>query len=915
MLKFVLLLMIFSQIIFGKELYITKNKNEQIILENFRKEEIKVGVLKNYFTDTKVNGVSLDDILQDMLENYLQLNVKMEEGSWDEIYSKFSKGEIDALNFTTQTNERKKLSYFTETLFGENLYVASKSKKINSKNTLNDSIIYLTKGSIYEYYLDIFIKNNDLNIEKRYTENNSNFQNEYHLDSEYNVIDITNKIEIGRLPDISMAFSKKYKSLIPIINNALNEKYKNRINDWFVTKKNQIFQENFYKELNSEELAYLENLKNIGIIYEETGSLSYYSKKTRKYEGVIPDFLSVLFKGMEVQLIDKSVVNEEWYQKFSKFERNYIDIIPMSRNAEREKSYIFTKKLFDLSVYKLNCFKQTNEKKIGVIENGIEENVTRRYFLDDEIVTYIDRRKMIKDLKDHKISSIVTFDLNDLDKMRYTIEQLEVVPVNLALKKENYILRDIIDKAIDKVVDKKEILKKSELQNKNYVLEILDKKNTKYNNILTILIFVLVVLALQSYRIIMQKKKNKELLKDSLTGLLSRRVFEEFCLNKNYLAGVAIIIDLNKFKVVNDSYGHEVGDEVLKAVSNCLKIVFKRDYIFRISGDEFYIFADKECIQNKFKDIETVFRNTPILKKNNIGFSLGYYIKDSQVNMKDSFKYADIAMYNAKKSKIYKIKEADQDFINETNRKEKIKEYLKTSIENEFYPAFQPKYELSTGKLSGAETLARWENKELGFISPGEFIPLAEEIGIIHEIDYKMAEETIKYLKKYLKENNIKSEFRISFNLSAETFKRTEIVEKIDNYLKKYQVSGENIEVEITESMILTDLNDVIKKLNLLKGMGIKISIDDFTAGHSTVGLLTTLPIDIVKFDRSLILALKDDIQKGKAIYLALTKMIKSLELKIVSEGIEEESELEFLKSIDVDYGQGYLLGKPGKSL
>ncbi|MEG0816818.1 EAL domain-containing protein, partial [Cetobacterium sp.] len=198
---------------------------------------------------------------------------------------------------------------------------------------------------------------------------------------------------------------------------------------------------------------------------------------------------------------------------------------------------------------------------------------------------------------------------------------------------------------------------------------------------------------------------------------------------------------------------------------------------------------------------------------------------------------------------------------------------------------------------------------------PGEFIPLAEDIGIIHEIDYKMAEETIKYLKEYLGKNSIKSEFRISFNLSAETFKRNDIVEKIGSYLEKYQVSGKNIEVEITESMILADLNDVIKKLNLLKGMGIKISIDDFTAGHSTVGLLTTLPIDIVKFDRSLILALKDDIQKGKAIYLALTKMIKSLEFRIVSEGIEEEYELEFLKSIGVDYGQGYLLGKPGKGL
>lgn len=915
MLKFLLLLIIFSQITFAETVYLSKNEEEKKILDSFRKQEIRVGVLKNDFTDEKVNGVSLNDIIEDMLKNYLQLNIKVEKGSWEEVYLHFKNGQTDILNVLTQTKERKKFVGFTKPLFGESLYIASKTNKINSREDIKNKVLYLTKESIYIQYLDLFLKENNLDIKKVFIEDNLPYRDYYFLESEHNILDIENKMKIGRLPDRAMAVSKKYEKLIPIINRALDERYKKIINKWIEDKKINLFQKNFYKSLTEEEKKYLKGLKSIGITYESSGVLSYYSIKSRQYEGLLPNLLSILFKGMDVLLVDKSIVDEEWKQKYTKFENGFIDVIPMSRDSEREKKHIFTKKLFDLNTYIVSNLRKNSDNKIGVIKDGIEEIVVRKYFLDDAVITYTDRESMLKDLKERKISSVAVFELNDLEKIKYTLELLEVVPINLALKKEDYILRDIINKAIDNVVDKKEILKKSEIQNKNYELEMMEKKSIKYNNILSILILVLFILTIQSYRIIKQQRKNKELLKDSLTGLLSRRVFEEFCLNKNYIFGITVVIDLNKFKVINDSYGHEVGDAVLVAFSNCLKSVFKRDYIFRISGDEFYIFAENKEFEKKLKEIETVFRNIPIIKRNNVGFSLGYFIKDKNIGMKDAFRYADMAMYDAKKSKIYKVKEANIDFINQTDRKERIKQYLKESIKDEFHPVFQPKYKVLTGELSGAETLARWESKELGFVSPVEFIPLAEEIGIVHRIDYKMAEETIKYLKSYLMRNSVLSDFRISFNFSAETFKRGDAVEKIESLLTKYEVSGEYVEVEITESMILADIEDILKKLNRLKSLGIKISIDDFTAGHSTVALLTTLPIDVVKFDRSLILILKGDSQKGEAIYLALTRMIKSLNLKIVAEGIEEESELEFLKRIEVDYVQGYLLGKPRRGL
>lgn len=151
--------------------------------------------------------------------------------------------------------------------------------------------------------------------------------------------------------------------------------------------------------------------------------------------------------------------------------------------------------------------------------------------------------------------------------------------------------------------------------------------------------------------------------------------------------------------------------------------------------------------------------------------------------------------------------------------------------------------------------------------------------------------------------------------MSIETLKRKDVVGHITGLLGKYSLSGKNLEIEITESTFLKDVEDVIIKLNSFREKGIYLSIDDFTAGYSTVGLLIILPIDIVKFDKSLISSIKEDSEKGKNVYLGLTNMIKSLKLKVVAEGIKEREQFEFLKEIGISYGQGYYFGKPERDL
>ncbi|XLD84198.1 EAL domain-containing protein [Cetobacterium somerae] len=215
----------------------------------------------------------------------------------------------------------------------------------------------------------------------------------------------------------------------------------------------------------------------------------------------------------------------------------------------------------------------------------------------------------------------------------------------------------------------------------------------------------------------------------------------------------------------------------------------------------------------------------------------------------------------------------------------------------------------------GAEALTRWNNNLLGEIYPDEFIPIAENLGLIYKVDYKIAEEAVKKTKQLLRDNIVDKNFRMSFNMSIETLKRKDVVEVILDILKKYSLSGKNLEIEITESTFLNDAEDVVVKLNKFRENGIYLSIDDFTAGYSTVGLLTTLPIDVVKFDKSLISSINEESERGKNVYLGLTNMIKSLKLKVVAEGIEEREQFEFLKEIGVSYGQGYYFGKPEREL
>ena len=910
--KVFLLLILITKIVISQDYYMPKNDKEKEYLEDLRGNKITLGLDNTDFMTEVIGGESLNSILEDMLSNYLQLNVEVIEGSWDSIYSKFSKGEIDSVGFITRSRDRGENAEFSVPILSESLYAASENKRITRYDDLNGKDVYIYKNSIYINFFNDFLESRNIDAKIVPVDSLKNIEDEVVLESTFEVMNFKYSVELMKLPDQSFAVLKKNIDLIPIVNNAIKEKYSDKIDRFLIKRKNKKFNERFIPTLTDEEKRYLKTIDSLKIVYEDIGDYSYPSDKNGIHKGMLPDIVRTLGERVGLNIEEFSKNTREWNKNLIDFEDGKIDIIPISKNKDREQKYLFTNSILELPLYKLTCLNPVSENKVGVMANSIDELTAKKYYLEDQTISYYNYDEMIEGFKNHEIDSIISLDIKKLKNLEYGLDVIEYIPVNLAVKKEDKILRDILDKGISKMFDKNDIIKKSELERKIHLKNSLEKTDKMHRSGMGLLSLLIGALLTLIYRTFKMKKERNEFLKDPLTGLLSRFSYNEFCIEKNEKKGTAILIDLNNFKQLNDEYGHDFGDMILSEVGNILKKVFIDDFIFRISGDEFHIFSSDSQIRKKMNNLNSLVINSIRLRKYGINLSLGYYEKKSNKNMNDAFKYADMAMYKAKRGRCFS-EEATDEFIDEIRRVENIRKFLNDSIEDEVYAVFQPKYNLETLDLIGGEALARWENSELGSISPGEFIPVAEELKLIHRVDYKIAEKCIKSISYWSKKIKLSDEFRMSFNLSAGTIKRDDVVEIIEMLLKKYNVSGQLLEIEITESLFLKDTEKVITKLNTLKNLGIHISIDDFTAGHSTAGLLSILPVDTVKFDRSLILAFRDNDEKGKKVYEGLIKMIKSLELKTVAEGIEEKNELKFLREKGVDYGQGFLLGRPIK--
>lgn len=888
--------------------YIPQNQEEENYLNNIRKKEFHLELSSSQIVNEKINGESINSIIVDLFKNYLKLNIITSSDD------NKNQEKIDGTGLVIKTPTNNKKLIFSKKLFGENLYIASKKINIDRYGNLEGKTIYVKNGDQSLGQLDNFLDRENLKVKIKYVDDIKKYENNLSLLSGLYANGYSQKIKIGSIPDTSIGLSKEYEKLIPILNKAITEKYENKIVNHLKKQKLLIQKDTFYKKLSKKEKKYLEENKSVIIGYEINSKIS--TVKNGKAKGIIPNIVEELsnITGINFQINSDSIGN--WEKVSNNFKDKKLNVLSISYLNSKFQDYLFSKKIYNLDVY-LVINRKRNTDLVGVVKGTVYSNIAKEYFFKNKIKEYNKKSELLEDFKDGKINAIITANIGGFNDYDYEIEELKVIPINLAFQKNEVILKNIINKALD-VMGKSEIdriIKKNKLEES--MRSIMENKNAeKLFKLFIIIIGIgIVVILVLIYKFLSEKKISQTLRNDFLTNLPNRVVFNEFCQFNNKEEGIAVLLDLNNFKQVNDKFNHKLGDKILIEIASILKVVFKKDRIFRISGDEFYCFLNREYYYLKLESLKNEVKNSKLLKKYDVSFSLGYYRKTSQVSLDEAFKYAGMAMREAKENKKdLMITEASEELIMVKGRELKIKDILKDSIEKEFYPVFQPKVNIKNIEdIVGAETLCRWENSELGFISPLEFISLAEDLRIIYLIDYKIAEEAIKTLKEWLLLKKIKPTFRISFNISMQTFDRDDMIEKIEELLLKYRVNGENIEIEITESVLSNNISKAIEKLEKLKEKGIKISLDDFTAGHSTASILPILPIDIVKFDKSLLDLYNKNKKKGVIIYKTLIKMIKDLKIETVAEGIESKDEYLFLKKEGIETAQGYYFGKPVK--
>ncbi|UCN00172.1 EAL domain-containing protein [Sulfurimonas sp. SWIR-19] len=410
---------------------------------------------------------------------------------------------------------------------------------------------------------------------------------------------------------------------------------------------------------------------------------------------------------------------------------------------------------------------------------------------------------------------------------------------------------------------------------------------------------------------------------DALTGLSNRVNFEEYLQhaliiskrNKDILA--VLFIDLDRFKIINDTLGHDIGDEVLKTVASRLKTTLREsDFISRWGGDEFVIILENLTLAsdaaivaaNIIKNLEEPIHVNEHSLITTASIGIAVYPQNGE-DSQTLIKHADSAMYLAKESGKNNFRYYTQELSRNIQHRLDIDMALRNALQNnELFMVFQPQYRLKTKSIHSAEALIRWKNPKLGNVTPDKFIPVAEENGTIIPLGYFVFEESCKAFKQ-MQEADIAIEY-IAVNVSSLQFKERNL---LDNFLKianRYDVKPSEIEIEITERFIM---EHTVSNMNILQNFrdhGFKISIDDFGTGYSSMSYLKQLPTDTIKIDKSFV----DDIANGSSdnvIIEAIIALSKTLGYMIVAEGIETQEQETFLVQANCDLGQGYLFSKP----
>lgn len=416
---------------------------------------------------------------------------------------------------------------------------------------------------------------------------------------------------------------------------------------------------------------------------------------------------------------------------------------------------------------------------------------------------------------------------------------------------------------------------------------------------------------------------------DSLTGLPNRVLFrsklEEAvsdCMKSNLTTGCAVVIvNIDRFQQINETFGHSAGDRFLVAMAATLRRCIRAsDILARLSGDEFSILVpdciDIEEINMITSRIHSAMKLPYDLDGNEVFTSVSVGISttfNSAIHPEDLIRDADYAMHEAKDSGKACSRIFERTIHDSSRSRFHLETELRRAVErDELELYYQPIINMSDNSLKGFEALARWIHKDRGFVSPAEFIPIAEDTGIIVDLGRWAIDKVCEQISAWSKLAKDPENFSVNVNVSGIQFARDNIFEAVTQSLSRFDANPEMLTVELTESAIITNPAKISQTLEILRNKGVKVALDDFGTGYSSLNYLHQFPIDCIKIDRSFIEDLESGTQKYEILNL-IAKFGHNMGLSLVAEGLEDLEHIALMNELEVEYGQGFHYSKPVK--
>ncbi|HJT26133.1 MAG TPA: bifunctional diguanylate cyclase/phosphodiesterase [Pyrinomonadaceae bacterium] len=413
---------------------------------------------------------------------------------------------------------------------------------------------------------------------------------------------------------------------------------------------------------------------------------------------------------------------------------------------------------------------------------------------------------------------------------------------------------------------------------------------------------------------------------DALTGLPNRSLFTDHLRvalrrahqNEKYLFGV-LFLDLDRFKNINDSLGHPCGDELLKLVARRLEACIRQtDMVARFGGDEFAILLDaiqdaSDAVRVAEKVQQAISAPFKLASHEAITTaSIGVALSTSgYTEAEDIIRDADTAMYRAKDRGKARCEIFDTAMHTRAVTLLRLESDLRRALEkDELCVYYQPIVSLASGELHGFEALVRWQHPERGIVAPDDFVPLAEETGLILPIGLRVLWDACSQLRKWQQYSLSNRDLIMSVNLSGKQLMQPDLIERIEEVLHESQINPWHLKLEITETVVMENPELAAVTLAKLRSLGVRLSIDDFGTGYSSLSYLNRFPVDTLKIDRSFVTSM-NAADENLQIVKTIVTLAGNLGMQVVAEGVETEQQLEQLRSLKCQYGQGYLFAKP----